>query len=520
MRKINECLNNIMKAIYGREVRQSIHDAIKEIDAIADTAQGSATEMARNAQQSALAAEEHMTASAASASNAKKSEKAAKDSQKAALTSETNAGTSAVNAENYAGIAAQKAAAASESATAAAESETNSKISETNARDSEVNAESSKMAAEASASSASESASTASSKAEEADNHAEWAKSYTVGTHGKIREGDDTDCAGYYYEQTKRISQGLSGVVPMGTTTFEGLDDPNNQQSGYLFNISDSFTSDDRFVDGGGRFYGAGSNVMYTADGKWDVLAATMVSGVKGSAEAEYRQGFVSISKNDIGLGNAGNFKAVSTASGQGLSNVEKSNARGNISALATNGDSKDNTVTFTSEDNVNPTQWMDVSAVASGEKHSTLWNKTTAFFKNVRFLYSLIGNSQLSIGDGTVIGAINQINSNFDAVSIINQLVYDPSNVIINYAEKIGRILLLTGTVLGNIDISIKLPPGMNIRTILGIPCQNYSAWGNGDFQCFLAPINVSGNEIIVHTAGSPHTYTIFYVVAFIISV
>lgn len=141
----------------------------------------------------------------------------------------------------------------------------------------------------------------------------------------------------------------------------------------------------------------------------------------------------------------------------------------------------------------------------------------------------SKIVNNLLTTKEGYVLDArqgkvlqdqVAEINSNFDAVSIINQLVYDPSNVIINYAEKIGRILLLTGTVLGNIDISIKLPPGMHIRTILGIPCQNYSAWGNGDFQCFLAPINVSGNEIIVHTAGSPHTYTIFYVVAFITSV
>lgn len=56
MSNINQYLKNIMKAIYGKEVRQSIHDAIKEIDKVADTAQNSATEMARAAQQAAAAA--------------------------------------------------------------------------------------------------------------------------------------------------------------------------------------------------------------------------------------------------------------------------------------------------------------------------------------------------------------------------------------------------------------------------------------------------------------------------------
>lgn len=465
-------------------------------------------------------AEASKNAAATSEVNAKKSADAAKESQTATKASETNAAESAVNAEASATTATQKAAEAASSAAAAKASEDNSKDSEAKAKASETAAESHKTEAASSASSAAGSAATATTKAGEASGYADMSKSYAVGTGGEVRENDDTDCAEYFYEQTKRISQSISGVVPMGTISFDGLDNPDNQKSGYLFNISDSFISDDRFADGGGIFYGAGNNVLYTADGKWDVLAASMVSGVKGSAETEYRQGFVNITKANIGLGSVGNFKAVSTKANQGLSSAEKTNARNNISALAIDGDSKDNTVSFASGDNANPTGWTDVDVATSGEKHSSLWNKATTFFKNVRYLKNLIGNTQLSVGDGTVIGAINQINSNFESVFIINQLVYDPSNVIINYAEKIGRILLLTGTVLDNIDISIKLPPGMHIRTIFGIPCQNYSAWGNGDFQCFLAPINVSGNEIIVHTAGSPYTYTIFYVVAFITSV
>jgi hypothetical protein len=37
--------------------------------------------------------------------------------------------------------------------------------------------------------------------------------------------------------------------------------------------------------------------------------------------------------KTDVGLGNVGNFKAVSTVASQGLTDTEKSNARANIGA-------------------------------------------------------------------------------------------------------------------------------------------------------------------------------------------
>jgi hypothetical protein len=54
---------------------------------------------------------------------------------------------------------------------------------------------------------------------------------------------------------------------------------------------------------------------------------------VKGDAEATYRTGNVNLTKANIGLGNVGNFKAVSTVASQGLSDTEKSNARTNIGA-------------------------------------------------------------------------------------------------------------------------------------------------------------------------------------------
>ncbi len=57
------------------------------------------------------------------------------------------------------------------------------------------------------------------------------------------------------------------------------------------------------------------------------------VTGIKGNAESSYRTGSVNLTPANIGLGNVGNFKAVSTVAGQNLTEAEKANARSNIGA-------------------------------------------------------------------------------------------------------------------------------------------------------------------------------------------
>ena len=76
-------------------------------------------------------------------------------------------------------------------------------------------------------------------------------------------------------------------------------------------------------------------------------------------------------------------------------------------------GDSADNTVTFSSGDATNPTGWADIGVVASGEKHSSLMRKFSLAVKNLRYLWKLLGGTSLAgIGDGTVTGAINALNT------------------------------------------------------------------------------------------------------------
>lgn len=78
-------------------------------------------------------------------------------------------------------------------------------------------------------------------------------------------------------------------------------------------------------------------------------------------------------------------------------------------------GDSKDNIITFTNTDSTTANAWTDVNLLASGEKHSSILNKISTMFKNVRFLYKMLGTTDISaIGDGTVRGAIAAQNETF----------------------------------------------------------------------------------------------------------
>lgn len=69
---------------------------------------------------------------------------------------------------------------------------------------------------------------------------------------------------------------------------------------------------------------------------------STAYRGDRGKAAYDHSQRTSgnphNVTKSDVGLGNVGNFKAVSTAASQGLSNTEKSNARANIGAGTGNG--------------------------------------------------------------------------------------------------------------------------------------------------------------------------------------
>lgn len=272
----------------------------------------------------------------------------------AAKESEENAAQSAESAESSATTATQKAAEAAQSANSANGYMDAAKASKDAAKDSEESAEGYKDAAATSAQDAE-------SSAEESGIYADMAKSYAVGTEGVVRPNDDTDNAEFYSnlaqyltdEAAKLLDQAQKlvaaategAIIPSGTVAFENL--PTNPNLGNMYNISNAFTTDERFAEGAGIQYNPGANVYWTKDGQWDVMIGVQVTGVKGAAESFYRQGNVNITPANIGLGNVPN--------------------------VSTN----DQTPTFT--------QAATRENIESGEKVSTLWGKLKKWLADLK---------------------------------------------------------------------------------------------------------------------------------------
>lgn len=129
-------------------------------------------------------------------------------------------------------------------------------------------------------------------------------------------------------------------------------------------------------------------NAKYYNEQAQEALAKmqdAQVTGVKGAKETTYRKGEVNITAENIG-------------------------------AVAVDGDTAENTVTFTSTDAKNPTAYTDVDVLATGETHKSFLEKISTMFKNIRYLYKVLGSTDISsIGDGTATGAISTLNSNLE---------------------------------------------------------------------------------------------------------
>lgn len=77
------------------------------------------------------------------------------------------------------------------------------------------------------------------------------------------------------------ISSAITGVyTPKGSIAFASLPTAAAGNKGWVYNISDAFTTTAAFVEGAGHAYGAGTNVVCVDVGsgsyKWDVLAGTI----------------------------------------------------------------------------------------------------------------------------------------------------------------------------------------------------------------------------------------------------
>ena len=77
------------------------------------------------------------------------------------------------------------------------------------------------------------------------------------------------------------IRSAITGVyTPKGSIAFASLPAPVAGKVGWVYNITDAFTTDNHFIEGEGRDYPAGTNVVCAeisaGDYGWDVLAGTI----------------------------------------------------------------------------------------------------------------------------------------------------------------------------------------------------------------------------------------------------
>lgn len=284
---------------------------------------------------------------------------------------------SATASANSASTASTKASEAESSASSASASATKSATSESNASKSASSAATSMSTANSKANEAASSATLAGNSASTATSKA--AAASTSASNAATSEAN----AKKYYEQAKAISESFSGALrPMGTVTFANLPSVTSASAGDMYNISDEFVTTSDFVEGAGTTEPAGSNVYKTGAGKWDVLAGSPVTGVKGEKEKVFGRGNVNITCASIG-------------------------------ALPADGDSQDNTVTFTSNDSLTGDSTAP-ALLTSGETHASIFSKVSTIFKNVRWLLSKMGTTDISaIGNGTVTGALSTLDSN-----------------------------------------------------------------------------------------------------------
>lgn len=109
----------------------------------------------------------------------------------------------------------------------------------------------------------------------DAEGYVEDAEAWAVGERGgvPVSAGDPTydNNSKYWADQAAQYAQG--GIIFKGSVAFASIP-TTGMSNGDMYNITDDFTTDSRFVEGSGVFCPAGTNIAWESSvSKWDVLA-------------------------------------------------------------------------------------------------------------------------------------------------------------------------------------------------------------------------------------------------------
>lgn len=176
--------------------------------------------------------------------------------------------------------------------------------------------------------------------------------------------------------------------------------------------------------------------------------------------------------------------------------------------------DLKDNVVEYTSNDSTTALDATPPAVMTSGEKLSALLGKLSTFGKNVRWLLSKMGSTDIStIGDGTVTGAISTLNANWSkigtaAIEKLGGTVPVPNSkwtsVCIYYNLQPGTYLLIAQMSSRKSIQYARLCKGLDVNSILA-----NTPYGSGTLFCILTLTEITTASLWVYqNAESPMNF------------
>lgn len=262
----------------------------------------------------------------------------------------------------------------------------------------------------------------------------------------------------------------------------------------------------------------------------WQLIATSGdVSGVKGNAEATYREGNVNLTFADLGIDsalsstsdNAVKNKAVYAALGTKqdiltFDTAPTSNSTNPVTSdgiktaldgkLSATSDTTTNVTSFTSSDDSTSTDktsdgMTEVITMTSGESHSSLFQKISKMFLNIRKLWNTVGTEDISGIGQTITGAINNLfeRFKFQQITISGTMPAVDHNSISAYPYV-------------SIDFTPTIPSGYSIYTVIPVCTGGSSGIMLIDLvptppKCVVVP-----NAIDNHARPTTITLTIIY--------
>lgn len=117
---------------------------------------------------------------------------------------------------------------------------------------------------------------------EDAQEAVEDSEAWAIGERGgvPVSSGDETyhNNSKYWAEMAAQYAQG--GVIFRGSVAFASIP-TTGMSNGDMYNITNDFTTDSRFIEGAGKECAAGTNIVWIEDvEKWDILAMSKIGSL------------------------------------------------------------------------------------------------------------------------------------------------------------------------------------------------------------------------------------------------